>query len=79
VTISRGRKGIAIFTSDPEQLRTSITRSGERPLAMELRPGVLKRSWFYRLLAKRFSERAANILDRARRNRISERLRERQT
>jgi conjugative relaxase-like TrwC/TraI family protein len=78
VTISRGRKGISIFTSDPEQLRTNITRSGERPLAMELQPGVLKRSWFYKLVAKRFGERAANIFERARRHRKSERLRERQ-
>ena len=79
VTISRGRKGISIFTSDPEQLRTNITRSGERPLAMELRPAVRKRSWLYKLVAKRFGERAANIFDRARRHRKSERLRERQT
>jgi conjugative relaxase-like TrwC/TraI family protein len=79
VTISRGRKGISIFTSDPEQLRTNITRSGERPLAMELRPAVLKRSWFYKLVAKRFGERAANIFDRAKRHRKSERLREWQT
>jgi hypothetical protein len=79
VTISRGRKGIAIFTSDPEQLRTNFTCSGERPLAMKLRPVVRKRSWFYKLVAKRFGQRAANIFDRARRHRISERLRERQT
>ncbi len=79
VTISRGRKGISIFTSDPEQLRTNITRSGERPLAMELRPVVRRRSWFYKLVAKRFGERAASIFERARRHRKSERLRERQT
>jgi hypothetical protein len=79
VTISRGRKGISIFTSDPEQLRPNITRSGARPLAMELRPAVRKRSWFYRLVAKRFGERAANIFERARRRHKSERLRERQT
>jgi hypothetical protein len=79
VTISRGRKGISIFTSDPEQLRTNITRSGERPLAMELRPAVRKRSWLYRLVANRFGERAANIFERARRRRKSEQLRERQT
>jgi hypothetical protein len=76
--VARVRKGIAIFTSDPAQLRTNITRSGERPLAMELRPVVRKRSWFYKLVAKRFGERAADILDRARRHRISERLRKRQ-
>src|ERR1041385_6454488 len=36
VTISRGRRGIRIFTPDKEQLRESITRSGHRPLAIDL-------------------------------------------
>ena len=36
VTISRGRRGIRIFTPDKEQLRENVTRSGHRPLAMEL-------------------------------------------
>jgi ATP-dependent exoDNAse (exonuclease V) alpha subunit len=36
VTISRGRKGIHIFTTDKQQLRENITRSGNRELAMEL-------------------------------------------
>ena len=36
VTISRGRKGLHIFTTDKPQLRESITRSGQRPLALEL-------------------------------------------
>lgn len=36
VTISRGRKGIAIFTSDKAQLRENILRSGDRELAMDL-------------------------------------------
>jgi len=36
VTISRGRRGIRIFTSDKQQLRENVTRSGHRPLAMEL-------------------------------------------
>jgi conjugative relaxase-like TrwC/TraI family protein len=35
VTISRGRKGIQIFTCDKEQLRENIMRSGNRPLAMD--------------------------------------------
>jgi ATP-dependent exoDNAse (exonuclease V) alpha subunit len=37
VTISRGRKGVHIFTRDKTQLRESITRSSTRPLATELR------------------------------------------
>ncbi len=35
VTISRGRRGIRIFTPDKRQLRENVTRSGHRPLAME--------------------------------------------
>jgi conjugative relaxase-like TrwC/TraI family protein len=36
VTISRGRRGIKIFTSDKTQLRENIVRSGDRALAMDL-------------------------------------------
>jgi conjugative relaxase-like TrwC/TraI family protein len=36
VTISRGRRGIKIFTSDKEQLRENILQSGDRALAMDL-------------------------------------------
>lgn len=36
VTISRGRKGIAIFTTDKAQLRENIMRSGDRALAIDL-------------------------------------------
>ncbi len=36
VTISRGRRGIKIFTSDKEQLRENILLTGDRTLAMEL-------------------------------------------
>ena len=36
VTISRGKKGIQIFTMDKEQLRDNITRSGDRPLALDV-------------------------------------------
>jgi len=35
VTISRGRRGIRIFTPDKEQLRENVARAGHRPLAME--------------------------------------------
>lgn len=43
VTISRGRRGIRIFTPDKEQLRENVTRSGHRPLALELAPQVAPR------------------------------------
>ncbi len=36
VTISRGRKGIDIFTRDKHELRENVVRSGNRELAMEL-------------------------------------------
>ncbi len=34
VTISRGRKGIAIVTADKQELRENVYRSGNRELAM---------------------------------------------
>jgi hypothetical protein len=36
VTISRGRKGVRIFTSDKTQLRENIVRADDRTLAMDL-------------------------------------------
>jgi len=38
VTISRGRRGIRIFTPDKKQLRENVARSGHRPLAIEFAP-----------------------------------------
>src|SRR5205823_6691320 len=35
VTISRGRRGVRIFTPDKEQLRENVSRCGHRPLAIE--------------------------------------------
>jgi conjugative relaxase-like TrwC/TraI family protein len=43
VTISRGRRGIRIFTPDKQQLRENVTRSGNRPLAMEFAAGFTTR------------------------------------
>jgi conjugative relaxase-like TrwC/TraI family protein len=43
VTISRGRRGIRIFTPDKRQLRENVTRSGHRPLAIEFAPGFVPR------------------------------------
>jgi ATP-dependent exoDNAse (exonuclease V) alpha subunit len=36
VTISRGRKGVQIFTADKIQLRQNVTRSGGRELALDI-------------------------------------------
>ena len=38
VTISRGRKGVKIFTADKIQLRQNIAHSGDRTLAMDMKP-----------------------------------------
>jgi hypothetical protein len=43
VTISRGRRGIRIFTPDKEQLRENVARSGHRPLALDLAAGLATR------------------------------------
>ena len=43
VTISRGRRGIRIFTPDKIQLRENLVRSGHRPMALELEPGFRPR------------------------------------
>jgi hypothetical protein len=40
VTISRGRRGVQIFTPDKEQLRENLARSGHRPLALEFASGL---------------------------------------
>jgi conjugative relaxase-like TrwC/TraI family protein len=77
VTISRGRRGIRIFTPDKEQLRENAARSGHRPLAMEFagglapRRGVLLWDRLYPYML-RFGRRAADTfcrLQRARRHR----------
>ena len=45
VTISRGRKGVKIFTADKIQLRQNITHSGDRTLALDMAPKVRFTSW----------------------------------
>ncbi len=52
VTISRGRRGVRIFTSDKAQLRESVTRSGRRPLALDLAPQQIARSRDVRLIGR---------------------------
>jgi conjugative relaxase-like TrwC/TraI family protein len=43
VTISRGRKGVKIFTADKIQLRQNIARSGSRTLAIDMKPGAVQK------------------------------------
>jgi hypothetical protein len=42
VTISRGRKGVKIFTADKIQLRQNIAHSGHRTLALDMTSSVHK-------------------------------------
>jgi conjugative relaxase-like TrwC/TraI family protein len=63
VTISRGRKGITIFTSDKAQLAENIQRSGDRPLALDLAKqryfrslGIPRRLWTRCLRNRAFVE-----------------------
>jgi conjugative relaxase-like TrwC/TraI family protein len=45
VTISRGRRSVQIFTADKAQLRESISRTGDRPLALDVTPIARKRKF----------------------------------
>jgi hypothetical protein len=45
VTISRGRRSVQIFTADKAQLRESISRSGDRPLALDVKPIARKQKF----------------------------------
>ena len=74
VTISRGRRGIHIFTPDKIQLRENLVRSGHRPLALELAPGFRQRHgyWLWDRLhgcLLRFGRRAADTFYRLKKSR----------
>jgi len=79
VTISRGKKGIQIFTSDKEQLRENITRSGDRLSVLDLLAAHYQNNPLYRLLAKRRGKRAAVLMTQSRRAREHEAIRQTQT
>ena len=81
VTISRGRRGIRIFTPDKEQLRENVTRSGHRPLAMELAGASAPRRVVHlwdRLhgYLLRFGRRAADRIVRLKKARLRHRNRQ---
>ncbi len=82
VTISRGRKGVHIFTTDKPQLKESISRSGQRELALDLvhTPGQFHghRVWgrIHRYMM-RFGRRAADyycMIQRSRSYRAEQKL-----
>lgn len=74
VTISRGRRGIRIFTPDKEQLRENVARSGHRPLALEFagkfrhQPGRLLWDRLHGYLL-RFGRHAADTICRLKKSR----------
>jgi conjugative relaxase-like TrwC/TraI family protein len=78
VTISRGRRGIRIFTPDKEQLRENVARSGHRPLAMELQEGF-QHAVGYMLWDRlhacllRFGQHAASAFCRLKKSRLKNR------
>ena len=78
VTISRGRRGIRIFTPDKIQLRENLVRSGHHPLALELasgfRPRYGNRLWdrLHGCLL-RFGRRAADTICRLKQSRHRQR------
>ena len=74
VTISRGRRGVRIFTPDKEQLRENLARSGHRPLALEFAGGLrpLTRNPLWDRLhgyLLRFGQRAADTFCRLKQSR----------
>jgi ATP-dependent exoDNAse (exonuclease V) alpha subunit len=74
VTISRGKKGIKIFTNDKRELRENVVRSGERELAIHLSKGKSPCSPTYReSLRERWLRRQKSIrrtLEREQRNQV---------
>jgi conjugative relaxase-like TrwC/TraI family protein len=78
VTISRGKKGIHIFTTDKPRLRENITRSGERPSAMELLAKHYRRNPLYRKIEALRGPMVAWCWMRSRLNRIGQTLHQRQ-
>ena len=73
VSISRGRRGIRIFTPDKEQLRENIRRTGHRPLAMEFGGGIRQHPrdlWDYlHPYMMRFGKQAADMFCHLKRTR----------
>ena len=79
VTISRGKKGIHIFTTDKEQLRENITRSGDRPSVVDaLIAHYRKHNSFFRLIEQRWGTRLALTMTNSKRAGEFRALRQRQ-
>jgi len=79
VTISRGKKGIHIFTTDKEQLRENITRSGDRPSVVDaLIAHYRKHNSFFRLIERSWGTRLALTMTNSKRAGEFRALRQRQ-
>jgi conjugative relaxase-like TrwC/TraI family protein len=77
VTISRGRKGINIFTTDKRQLREQITNEGHRPSAIDMVAYWHKHDPFFRQMERRWGRRIAAIMTMLEQSRRVEALRQR--
>ena len=79
VTISRGKRGIHIFTTDKEQLRENITRSGQRPSVVDaLIAHYRKHNSFFRLIERSWGTRMALTMTNSKRAREFRELRQNQ-
>ena len=79
VTISRGKKGIHIFTTDKEQLRENITRSGDRPSVVDALIAQYRRSDpYFRMMEPLWGTRMAFTMTHKKRRSAFQRLRNRQ-
>ena len=78
VTISRGKKGIHIFTTDKEQYRENNTRNADRTSVMDLLASHYHNVRFFRLIEKRWGQRAAVIRTKNRRAAKCEAMRQTQ-
>jgi conjugative relaxase-like TrwC/TraI family protein len=79
VTISRGKKGVHIFTTDKEQLRENITRSGDRLSVMDLLAGHYRNDPFYRRVVQRWGKRVAVLMTLGKRANAKRAMRQAQT
>jgi hypothetical protein len=69
VTISRGKRGIHIFTTDKEQLRENIQRSDDRPSVMDRLAEAYRNDRFFQAAERSWGKRAAVILTKNRKAR----------
>ncbi len=76
VTMSRGKKGIHIFTTDKEQLRENITRNADRPSVMDLLAAHYQNDRFYCQIEQRWGRRAAVLMTQNRSAEVFEAIRQ---